>query len=183
LCCYHCVLCKSYFQHFQNFHISFLQFKGKFDADTLFVQVSHFVGTVESRLEQHTHVPSKTVLNSCMCYSLIWSRKWLSTARWSFMIAAVMSPCSQSRNYFVTPWMHATVYKPLFCWLEEHSHRKWLHEIWISWLINVMVFRDLTPWRWMQHVPLKCWCLSTNLYSVTWLGFLFTILTTSDLVQ
>jgi hypothetical protein len=53
-----------YVQHFKSFHSIFPQFKVKFDADTPFFQVCHFVGTPKLQAEQNTLVHNKTSLSN-----------------------------------------------------------------------------------------------------------------------
>jgi hypothetical protein len=64
-----CIVCSSEatFQHFESVHNIFPQFKVKFAAHIPFSQVSHFLGTPKSQMEQHTFVRNKTWLSNHTC--------------------------------------------------------------------------------------------------------------------
>jgi hypothetical protein len=70
LCYSHCLLSKGYFQHFKSFGTIFPKFKAELDADTLFFQVCHFLGTPKLQMEQYTVLLNKTSLNNHTCHSI-----------------------------------------------------------------------------------------------------------------
>jgi hypothetical protein len=72
------LLSKSHFQHLEVSVTLLLQFKKNSDTGTLFFRVCQFLGMPKLQME-HTLLHYKILLNNYNCYSLIWSRKWLSS--------------------------------------------------------------------------------------------------------
>jgi hypothetical protein len=58
-------LSTSYFQHFGSFRSTHPQFKAKTDANTLFLQVSHFLRTPQLQMEYRVAC-NKTLLSKCV---------------------------------------------------------------------------------------------------------------------
>jgi len=59
------------FKHFECLCSCFPRLRAEFDADTLFFQVCHFLGTTKSQLEQHIVLPNKTLHSNNTFYSLV----------------------------------------------------------------------------------------------------------------
>jgi len=74
----------------------YIQFRAKFDADMLFLQVCHFLGTTRSQMEHNTGTFNKTLLNSHTCYSLIPSRKWHASFYSNLHLAVEVGASSSS---------------------------------------------------------------------------------------
>lgn len=93
------------FQHSISFHNIFFQFKAKYEADILFFQVYHYLGTSNSQIKQYILVYNNMLLNNPMFYSFIPSRKWLSRLyciyiEWKkLVLAALLSSHGQPGNF------------------------------------------------------------------------------------
>ena len=88
----------------------YIQFRAKFDADTLFFQVCHFLGTKRSQMEHNIGTFNKTLLNSYTCYSLIPSRKWHISFYSNLHLAVEVGASSCSVVFFsVHKLFHCTV--------------------------------------------------------------------------
>jgi len=72
------------------------QFRAKFDANMLFFQVCHSLGTTGSQMEHNTGTFNKTLLNSHMYYSLIPSRKWHASFYSNLQLAVEVGASSSS---------------------------------------------------------------------------------------
>ena len=75
LCSSHCLLSKSYYQHFKSFCTIYPHFREKFDIHTLYFQVCHFLGIPKSQLEQNMLIFNKTLLRNHICHILTASWK------------------------------------------------------------------------------------------------------------
>lgn len=111
LCSSHCLLSKSYCQHFKSFWIIYPNFRAKSDVHTLYFQVCHFLGIPKSQLKQHMLIFNKTMLRNHIGHILTASWKWLSRLLHLCLVVEVCASSSsvifgKSGNYNYTNAPH-----------------------------------------------------------------------------
>lgn len=77
----HFLLFKCYFQHIESFHSIFFQYKAECDADSLFVQVCHFLFMPKLQMDEHrlgiSTKPYSEITRAKASFQA--EKKWLST--------------------------------------------------------------------------------------------------------